>query len=89
MIVRILGEGQYDLRGDAIQELKEADAHLFAAVAGTDEDEFRRRFEEVLTLVRQRGTPLPLDRLAESDLVLPPADTTLADARRLFTDHPT
>lgn len=89
VIVRILGEGQFDLEGEALQALKLADARLFEVVAGEDEDAFQRAFGEVLALVRRSGQRLPPERLVESDLVLPSSETTLVDARRLFTAHPT
>lgn len=88
MIVRILGEGQYDLEGDALQALKVADARLFEVVAGADEAAFESVFIEVLALVRDRGRPLAAERLVESDLVLPASDTSLDEARKLFTSHP-
>ena len=88
MIVRILGEGQYDLEGTALQELKLADAHLFEAVASNNEVRFAQEFHKVLTLVRTRGQRLDASRLTESDLVLPSSDTSLEEARRLFTSHP-
>ena len=88
MIVRIMGEGQYDLEGAALHELKVADAALFDAVAAGDEAGFVAKFGAVLQLVRQRGRRIPADQLVESDLVLPAADTSLDEARRLFTSHP-
>ncbi len=89
MIVRILGEGQFDLEGEALQALKLADARLLEVVAGADEGAFQCAFAEVLALVRRSGERLPPERLVESDLVLPSSETTLVDARRLFTAHPT
>lgn len=89
MIVRIQGEGQYDLEGEAIHELKVADARLFDAVAAGEKDVFHREFSAVLRLVRSRGRRLDATALVESDLVLPADDTSLDEARRLFTAHPT
>ena len=88
MIVRILGEGQFELQGDALQALKLADGHLLEVVAAADEAAFHRAFTDVLSLVRTSGKQVPNDRLVESDLVLPAAETTLHEARRLFTEHP-
>ena len=87
MIVRVQGEGQFDLEGEALHDLKVADATLFDAVAAGDEARFHDAFTAVLALVRQRGRPLPPERLVESDLVLPASDTSLAEARKLFTQH--
>ena len=88
MIVRILGEGQFDLEGEALHALKVADGHLFETVAAGDEAAFHTAFVAVVQLVRGRGRPVPAERLVESDLVLPATDTSLADARKLFTAHP-
>lgn len=88
MIVRILGEGQFDLEGSALQELKVADAKLFDAVAAGDPERFASQFGAVLHLVRGRGRRVPAEQLVESDLVLPASDTSLEDARKLFTSHP-
>jgi hypothetical protein len=88
MIVRILGEGQFDLEGEALAALKVADAHLLEVVAQADEEAFRRSFRDVLDLVRGRGKPVPTQRLVESDLVLPSSDTSLDEARSMFTEHP-
>jgi len=88
VIVRIMGEGQFDLEGEALHALKVADGHLFEMVAAGDEVAFHRSFQAVLHLVRERGKALPPQRLVESDLVLPSPETSLAEARQLFTSHP-
>jgi hypothetical protein len=84
MIVRVMGEGQYDLEGAALHELKVLDQRLFAAVSGGDERAYRGAFDAVLGLVRS-GRRVPDDRLVESDLILPAPDTSMEEARRLFT----
>jgi hypothetical protein len=87
VIVRILHDGQFELDGPALTELKRLDEDLFREVAEGDEPGYRSTFAAVLALVRGRGRRLADDRLVESDLILPAPDTTLAEARRLFTDH--
>ena len=39
----------------------------------------------MLELVRRDGTPLGDDELEESDVILPPPDTTFAEAAHEFT----
>jgi hypothetical protein len=87
VIVRILSEGQYDLGAEALAELKRLDEDMFASIAANDEGGYRKSFHAALTLVREQGKRLPDDRLVESDLILPTSDTTLEEARRLFTEH--
>jgi hypothetical protein len=84
MIVRISGEGQYRLV-DADGRLQELDNALVGAVDAGEETRFRGAFEELLDYVRSIGERLSEDELAGSDLILPPADTTLAEAAEEFT----
>jgi len=88
MIVRIATEGQYELRGQALDELDSADDALLDAIEAGDETAFARELTRVLEIVRTRGRRLADDELKESDLVLPPPDTTLEEARGLFRDYP-
>ncbi|HEY8498414.1 MAG TPA: hypothetical protein VIK90_04110 [Limnochordales bacterium] len=88
MIVRIATEGQYELVGQALQELDEADDALLDAIESGDEAAFARELARVVGIVRSRGRRLDDRELKESDLVLPPPDTTLEEARALFRDYP-
>ena len=60
------------------------DGEMVRHIHAQDEAGFRREFAAALKLVRQRGTPVPHERLVGSDVVLPAADTTLAEARHLL-----
>ena len=84
MIVRILTEGQYDLPGGYIDELNAIDNELVEVVAAEDETEFGRVLKQMLDLVREKGSPVPIEELVESDLVLPEPDITLIEAEELF-----
>ncbi len=87
MIVRILSEGQYDLGAEALSRLKSLDEDMFASIAANDEPRYAASFHAALSLVREQGRALPHDQLVESDLILPSSDTTLEEARRLFTEQ--
>ncbi len=84
MIVRILGEGQFNLPGAVIDDLNEIDNRMVEAVAAEDEVQFQSLLDEMFQLVRDRGEPLPLDQLVESDLILPETDLTLDEAEHIF-----
>ena len=84
MIARILTEGQYNIPGSYINELNEIDNHLVVAVAEENQEEFRHLLKEMLDLVREKGTPVPVDELVESDLMLLEPDLTLQEAEELF-----
>ena len=85
MIVRIATESQYRLPEDAAAELNELDNQVVAAVEGGDEDRFHEIFEQMLDLVRRGGEPLDEDELAESEVILPPPDTSFVEAAAEFT----
>jgi hypothetical protein len=86
MIVRILGEGQYDVSGESVSALNELDREVESAVEAGDETAFRAALEALLGGVREHGTRHPDDSLDESDLILPPGDATLDEVRELLAD---
>lgn len=88
MIIRILTEGQYRLEGSALAELDRIDDSLLDALEAGDAGDFSRRLREVVALVKERGVPVPDSELVESDLIIPAPDTTLEEARDLFTSYP-
>lgn len=87
MIVRILGEGQFELPADAIDAINELDAALESALGGSDEDVFRAALEALLAKVRSVGIVVPFDSLEPSDVVLPFSDASSDDVRELLTDE--
>jgi len=84
MIIRILTEGQFNLPGSHLDQLNEIDNQLVEAVESEDDGKFKQLLKEMLDLVRQKGTPVPVEELVESDLILPEADITLKEAEELF-----
>ena len=85
MIVRILTEGQFNLPGAYVDELNEIDNKLVEVVGNDDAEQFPVVLKSMLDLVRENGTPVPVDELVESDLVLPEPDITLREAEEIFT----
>ena len=85
MIVRILTEGQYNLPGAHVDQLNEIDNELVEVVEREDRKRFDLLLKKMLDLVREQGSPVPVDELVESDLVLPEPDITLQEAGELFT----
>ena len=84
MIVRISTEGQYRLSSSALDRLNEIDGRMVDAAARSDEETFMRLLDEMLALVRSEGIPIPSDEIVESDIILPPPDTSMEEARELF-----
>jgi hypothetical protein len=86
MIIRILGEGQYDVADHALDRLNELDTTLEAAIDASDETAFATALTELLDGIRTAGVAHPADSLDESDLILPPADATIDQVREMLSD---
>ncbi len=87
MILRILGEGQFELSDDELSALNELDKRLVARVEAGDEASFHEALEAMAAWVRQHGAPVPEDYLGPSDLMLPRADATIEEVRALLGDE--
>jgi hypothetical protein len=79
VIVRIATEGQYSLTDEQLPRLQELDAAVVAAAEASDAAGFDARFADLLAFVRS-GELLDDDHLGSSDAILPPPDTSLAEA---------
>ncbi|MCH1868187.1 hypothetical protein [Nocardioides sp. CFH 31398] len=86
MIVRILGEGQFDVADDRIDTLNELDDAVEAAIAADDEAAFTTAFAALLEAVRVSAAPHAADALDASDLVLPPADASMGEVREMLAE---
>ncbi|KUL22171.1 PspA-associated protein PspAA [Streptomyces regalis] len=87
MIMRILGEGQYEVTEEHMNLLNELDAALQSAADAGDEAAFTTALSALLDAVRSLGTPLPDEQITPSDLVLPDADTSLTQVREMLSDE--
>lgn len=87
MIVRILGEGQFDVADGELDHLNSLDDALERAVATGDEEAFRVALTELLGHVRAVGTPVPAAHLGPSAVVLPSGQASLAEVRELLGDE--
>ena len=85
MIVRISGEGQFELPDEDLERLNELDNRAVSAVEAGDETGFRELWSQMLELVKSDGKPLDDDELVESEIILPPADVTFDEACAEFT----
>jgi hypothetical protein len=85
--VRILGEGQFEVSDDRLEELNKLDDALADAVAAGDKPAFERDLTQLLDRVREVGTPVADETLVVSDVILPGPDASLADVEALLTDE--
>lgn len=86
MIVRILGEGQWRIEDAGRAELNALDDDVEAAVQADDQQRLGEALQRLHEKVRATGTEVPLDELADSDLILPDTDASLAEVRALLSE---
>ena len=84
MIIRISTEGQYELSDADGESLNELDNAAVLASESGDATAFHATFDQMLELVRTRGARLGEDSLSGSDIILPPPDVSLEEARQEF-----
>lgn len=86
MIVRVLGEGQYELSSEQVERVEALDATLSQAVAAGDEAWFTKALDALLDEVRHGGRPLEPGTIVPSDLAVPSEGSTLAEVRALLDE---
>ena len=87
MIVRISGIGQYELDDAGTRKLDELDTALTAALDASREEDFHRYLHETIQFICSNGKEVPVDRVVPSDVIVPPEDVTMDEAKSFFTDE--
>ena len=85
MIVRIATEDQYEIAEDCFDEINELDNQVVEAVEAGDEARFKETFAKLIELVRSRGKVVEDDDLRESQVIIPPSDISIEEARADFS----
>jgi len=85
VIVRISGEGQFELPDADAERLNELDNQAVAAVEQGDEAGFQQLWSQMLELVAGDGSALDDEELVGSDVILPPRDISFTEAQDEFT----
>jgi hypothetical protein len=85
VIVRLMGDGQYRVEDDVVEALNDLDDQALQAIEAGDEENLRRLLGKMAETVRDRGERLPDDDLSASDLIIPPDDLSLEEAKELFS----
>jgi hypothetical protein len=85
VIVRIATEDQFEIPGDHYQEINDLDNAVVAAVEAGDEEAYAKAFAQLIDFIRTNGTELADDDLRESEVIVPPSDTSLEEAAADFT----
>ena len=88
MIIRIVGEGQW--QGPDIQKghLNRIDARVEHAIGTTSQNELTEALTELVTTVRTVGTPIADDNIIDSDLIVPDVSATIEEVSVWLSENP-
>jgi len=88
MIVRLMGEGQYELDKKHLDMVNKIDNNIVKIVNRGNEKAvritFKVEFKKLTDYVRKNGKMIPDEIIKPSDIIIPPADLTLEEARMIF-----
>ncbi|HEY7505994.1 MAG TPA: hypothetical protein VH621_00165 [Nitrososphaera sp.] len=85
-IVRIMGQGQYTVDSKMLKKLNDLDNAIVDLVSRerSDDAEFKRKLTELGEMVVRKGKPLDPKAIIQSDIILPSADLSVDEAKKLF-----
>lgn len=84
MIVRITGEGLYEIEPSLVDQLFALDVSLDAAVGSGSESAFNSALVAIIRIVRDQGQNVEDGLVPSADLVLPHPSATLQEWRILL-----
>jgi hypothetical protein len=84
VIVRVMGEGQFDVDEEVAKGLDALDGQAEQALEAGDQEQLSELLRRMAEAVRTNGARLPDDDLSPSEAIIPPDDLSLDEARELF-----
>ena len=85
MIIRILGIGQFRLDDKHIDSLNKIDNKIVEHVSKGREKEFREDLAKIISMIQEKGKAMDPAEIIPSDIIVPPADMTLDEAKQVFS----
>lgn len=85
MIIRISEEGQYDVPDSLYDELNVIDNKIVELVSGDMEEEYKKELSKLIGKIKSSGKKLDDADIVASDIIVPPGDLTLSEAKEIFT----
>ncbi|BDC36264.1 PspA-associated protein PspAA [Candidatus Methanoliparum sp. LAM-1] len=83
MIVRIMTDHQYEVDDSLLEELNEIDNRIVSLVEKDDES-FIDDLKKLIKIVKERGKILDDSLLKNSEIIIPPEDIRLDEAKKIF-----
>jgi len=88
MIIRIVGEGQWQVPDIEMGHLNRIDARVEHAIETTSQNELTEALTELVTTVRTVGTPIAADNIIDSALIVPDVSAPIEEVSVWLSEHP-
>jgi hypothetical protein len=81
-----MGHGQFTVDSRTLKKLNDIDNTIVELVSRerSDDTEFKKRLMELNNLVVKNAKPLDPHEIIKSDIILPSADLSIDEAKKLF-----
>jgi ribosomal protein S7 len=80
-----MGQGQFLVQSSLFDDLNKIDNKIVEYVQKGNEKAYKKSLAELIELVLREGKKVSAKELVESDIIVPPGDMTLEEARQVFT----
>ncbi|MDQ1252081.1 MAG: phage shock protein [Euryarchaeota archaeon] len=84
VIIRIMGEGQYQASNALRSELNKIDDRIVTLVEEGNAVEFRRELKRLISMIKEKAMPIDAKEIVNSDIIVPPADMSFDEAKAVF-----
>jgi hypothetical protein len=84
MIIRIMGRGQFEVKSSLFDDLNKIDNKIVEYVQKGNEKGYKKSLADLIGIITREGQMVDNKELVESDVIVPPSDMTLEEARQVF-----
>ena len=84
MIIRILGEGQFQLDEKLLDRVNKIDNQIVKHVTSGNKVEFAKDLANLISTVKELAEPLDPVEILPSDIIIPQSDMSFEEARQVF-----
>jgi len=84
MIIRIMGSGQYEIDSCMLDRVNDIDNRIVSHIEKGDLSSYKKDLSLLISTIKENGKPLDPASITKSDVIVPPEDLTIDEARKLF-----
>ena len=85
MIIRIIGQGQFEIKSALLDDLNTIDNSIVEYVQKGDEGRYKELLSKMTGIIVREGKRVPDSEIIDSSVIVPPDDMTIEEARQVFT----